>query len=991
MRFLRGLIHKELFRAAMIPLLVIELFLIVLYFSINAYVNSRTVDTLRDEVRETVLEISSREARNIDLQLSGISESARLLQKENRRFFENPDSFSLPGDRPEYGYSENGIFYKLNDDGGATVCWLDVPRVTVNEERKQRTVATECFGPLFKAVFESNPNIVAIYFNSHDSMCRYYPFQDEFYRLFSPGMIIPEFNFYYEADGNHNPERDMVWTTAYLDPARKGWMASCIVPIYRGDFLEGVTGIDITIDRFVDNILALELPWEGAAFLVDDEGMILAMPEKVENLFGLEELKHHVYETSVTADTFKPEEYNLLRNPEEELRKQLSSFFTSPEVVSEMAIGDGKYILTKHVIAETGWKLLVLVDERLAFLPITALETMARKVGFLAIGVMVLFYGAFITYLLTRTRKLSARLASPLERLSEATTDFVAREQKKDLEPAGIVEIDRLLDNFNAMTAAIVEETYRRETLLGRIALNEKRYRTLVESANAIPWEADHRVKKLIYMGRKASDLFGRPAKDWQAPAAWLEPVFAEDRKKVVDFFQEKIGATRDFDLEYRMVSSDGRVIWVHNVASLEIEEGKVVRLRGFIFDITDRILAREELHRKEEQLRQAQKMEAVGRLAGGVAHDFNNILTVIKGYADMSLLDRADRDDPVFEYLEKIDRAADKASALTRQLLSFSRKDPIQPGVLGLNEVITGMDEMVERVLGEELSLELALEPGLGNVLADPGQIEQIVVNIAVNARDAMGASGVLTVTTSNTVFSERNCPVGLEPGAYVRLTISDTGCGMDEKTLSRIFDPFFTTKERGKGTGLGLSTVFGIVKQNMGHIEVDSEEGVGTAFHVFLPRASDETADSGPAAIFRVDSLAGTERVLLVEDHMAVLDLTEEILVNNGYTVLTARDGVEGQELYEAHQGGIDLVITDVVMPRRSGSEMASGIQSLDPEMKILFISGYIDDILGEHGVLEEGVNFLSKPFTPTQILSKVRQVLSGACSDVRMGKNN
>jgi PAS domain S-box-containing protein len=380
-----------------------------------------------------------------------------------------------------------------------------------------------------------------------------------------------------------------------------------------------------------------------------------------------------------------------------------------------------------------------------------------------------------------------------------------------------------------------------------------------------------------------------------------------------------------------------------------------------------------------EEQVRQSQKLEAVGRLAGGVAHDFNNLLTVVSGYSEL-LAANASLDQRAREAVAEVQRATERAIAVTRQLLAFSRKSMLQPRTLDLNAVITEITKLVRRLIGEDIALVAHLGAGLLSVTADPGQLEQVVVNLAVNARDAMPQGGTLTITTSNVevdTVAAANQP-GLRPGRYALLTVADTGCGMDAETRARVFEPFFTTKEPGRGTGLGLATVYGVVVQSGGHIDVQSEPDRGTTFRVLWPQADEPAASLTPPGAVEAAVRGGTETILLVEDEATVRGLAARVLAVYGYRVLEARDGAEAQQV--ARQSGLylHLMVTDVVMPGISGLELARRLAPLRPKMKVLFMSGYTDDAITRKGVLGPDAAFLQKPFTPEVLARRVREVL-------------
>jgi PAS domain S-box-containing protein len=463
--------------------------------------------------------------------------------------------------------------------------------------------------------------------------------------------------------------------------------------------------------------------------------------------------------------------------------------------------------------------------------------------------------------------------------------------------------------------------------------------------------------------GTTPEALIGKSDADVNPNAEQVER-FRRDDLEVLETGRDK------FIHEERITDATGQERWLQTVKrAIAAVDGTANHVLGVATDITER-------KGLEIQVFQTQKLEAIGQLAGGVAHDFNNLLTVILGRCALLLL-RLSPDASPRRDIDLIQKTAERAAALTRQLLAFSRKQILEPKVLDLNAVVPGIATMLQRLIGEDI--ELVYRPGaeLGRVKADPGQLEQVIMNLAVNARDAMPDGGRITVETGNVELGEHYARqhVGVQPGRYVMLAVSDTGIGMDVATQARIFEPFFTTKAPGKGTGLGLSTVYGIVKQSGGNIWVYSEAGRGTTFKVYLPRVEDA---AGSVQVIRPAPGRGTESILLVEDEEEVRALAREILEGYGYTVFEARDVADAILIAERHTGPIHLLLSDVVMPQMSGRTLAERLAPLRPEMKALFMSGYTDNAIVHHGKLDSDASFVQKPFTPDALARKVREVL-------------
>ncbi|MGH9141132.1 MAG: response regulator [Vicinamibacterales bacterium] len=499
----------------------------------------------------------------------------------------------------------------------------------------------------------------------------------------------------------------------------------------------------------------------------------------------------------------------------------------------------------------------------------------------------------------------------------------------------------------------------------------EARTRFALESAGVGIWDMDYTTGVLRW-SQTIEAHYGLKAGTFEGTFdAFLERVHPDDREGLVETISKAMKAGADFSVQHRSVWPDGTVRWLNGAGRVLVGQNREpVRAVGISLDVTER-------RTLEEQYQQAQKMEAVGRLAGGVAHDFNNLLTAILGYCEL-LLPEFKTNDPRQADVEEIKKAGTRASALTRQLLAFSRKQIIEPTLLNLNQIAADMRPMLERLIGEDVNVVLRLGPAPAAVKADRGQVEQVVMNLVVNARDAMPAGGTLTLETANVNLDEHYAKAhrSVQPGSYVVLSVTDTGTGMTPQIQARLFEPFFTTKEPGKGTGLGLATVYGIVARSGGSVGVYSEIGKGTCFKVYFPQAdAAEMIEEQPAP--PAHPLTGTQTVLAVEDSIALRELVRRLLQRQGYTVLIAANADEALRLFEEHQD-IDVLLTDVVMPGASGPELTRQLVARRPALKVIYMSGYTEDTIVHHGVLKPGIAFLEKPFTADALGRKIRETL-------------
>jgi PAS domain S-box-containing protein len=570
------------------------------------------------------------------------------------------------------------------------------------------------------------------------------------------------------------------------------------------------------------------------------------------------------------------------------------------------------------------------------------------------------------------------------ERIDAKEYEFVAKDGRKiigEVSGAPLMQDGKIVGAISV--GRDVTERKRAEEALRE---SEERYRLLAENSTDVIWTTDMNLN-ITYVSPSVKQARGYTVEEAMAQElpetitpeslAVVRQAFAEELA-IENREQKDLNRSRTLELEYKC--KDGSTIWSEVKTSfIRDSSGRTIGILGVGRNITEHKKVEREKADLQGQLQQAQKMEAIGLLAGGITHDFGNLLAIIQGYSELSLL-KLPQGDPLREDIEQIKNAGVRAKDLIGRLLAFSRRQVFQTSVLDLNTILRDLEKMLRRIIGEDIELVTLLASDLGKVEADPGQIEQILLNLAVNARDAMLSGGKLTIETANIELDKAyaRSHVAVKPGRYLMVSVSDTGIGMSPEVRERVFEPFFTTKERGKGTGLGLSTVYGIVKQSGGNIWVYSEPGYGTTFKIYLPRVDEALRQAGEKKVLE-DFPRGNETILVVEDEEKVLKLVLEILRVQGYKVLEAPRGVDALLIGRQYEGPIHLMVTDVVMPEMNGQELANRLARFRPEMKVLYMSAYPDSTVVHHGVLEKGVNFIQKPFTVAGIASKVRQVLN------------
>lgn len=688
-RSVKDIIYKEYRKAALLPIIIVEVMLLIMYFSITSYVESSTRNTLLEEAKSNIVEISGREVKNINQQVKEITTLSQMLQKDNEAIFNAPNTFGAPAQAPVFSAWQNGVHYKSNNNGGSSVWYSSI--TPFDDYAKAKATKTEGMDRLFKWVSESNASIAGIYFNSFDSMCRYYPYLDAVYNVFEYNMDIPKFNFYYLADEKNNPSRESVWTNVYLDPAGKGWMASCITPIYdEKNKLQGVTGIDVTVDRMLQTILNLKLPWQAGAFLVDQNGVILAMPESIEGILNLKELRNQVYNSTVKQDTLKPEEFNLFKNSNPQIAEQIKNIWDDHKSVNEMTIGSKHYFLTQDLVDETGWRLMVLVDQDNVLQPIHKLDRLTKQTGMLAFGMMILFYSLFFSYLIYKSKKVAMVIATPINTIADKTTYIMdgSVELKFENVDSNIVEIDQLAHNFSVMTDELkmfsqeMEEKVKDRTLQLTLA-NEQ----LTQSKRELE-EANMQIiqkEKMASIGQLAAGV----AHEINNPMAFIISNITQLRS-----YASKLQSYVEYNLE------------AIDVVKQSQDES---RGEGYDLVIVGEKLA--ELDNKRETLR----------------IDF--ILEDMETLIDDTL------------------QGTNRVKEIVQDLKTFSRND-VQKSMMDVN---IGLDSVINMIWNEiKFKANLVKEyQSLPMTYCNIGQINQVFMNLIMNAVHAIESYGEIVVKT--------------------------------------------------------------------------------------------------------------------------------------------------------------------------------------------------------------------------------------------------
>ena len=773
---LKTIIKRHYLTATLTTVIAVELVLLSLYFGVSSFLTNEGMDLLLKEAKQNIAEISTREAQKINQQLTEISTLAKFVQNEHQRFFNNQDIFELPYGEPKFTVAKNGVFYKQNNNGGSSLYYSSKTKITEKEFEKARR--TETFDPLFKNIVINNSNVVQAYFNSYDDMNRLYPFIDNVATQFGHHMKMEDFNFYSEADAKHNPERKSVWTNAYLDPAGQGWMLSCIVPIYRNDFLEGVSGIDITIKNIVNNILGLELPWQANAFLVNNDGMILAMPKAIEDLFD------------VKTD------------------HRIKKLFNNNVKLMEINIKNKNFLIAQEVIPETDWRLLFLVNKDIVFEPVLKLQTLANKIGFAMIAFMIIFYIGFFFYLLRKSNKLSTKISAPIINLAAISSDMIKNidHVKTHKLQSEINEVSELSQNFNTMIIHLQRLFKNLEEANNTLEIKvEDRTRELSDALENLKLTQQELIQseKMAALGQLVAGIaheINTPLGAIRSSVENISAFLTEDMTKLASFLQS-LSPKNQLEFFSLLQRIDQPII-------TSKEKRKYRRALTRKLDIEDI---------------ENSDIIADNLVEMGIYDNIKDILPLLKDTKSEQILHNAYRLSTLHKSTNTITIASERAAKTVFALKTFARYDNTGEKVpANLVDTIETVLTLYHNKLKYGINVVKNYEQ-LPSVWCYPDELNQVWTNLIHNALQAMDNKGTLTIQLS-------------KQDQFAVVNITDTGIGIPDDIQNKIFDPFFTTKPSGEGSGLGLDIVKKIIDKHKGKIEFQSEIGK-TTFTVSIP----------------------------------------------------------------------------------------------------------------------------------------------------------
>jgi signal transduction histidine kinase len=897
---LKSFISREFYKAAFLPMLLIATMLLGLYFLMNWYLIGKSVDTLTRDRMTNLQEIVNSQRHIINGQLHSVSNLAMVLKSDATRFFTHPEKYPAPDPAPVFGFAENGVYYKLKDNGGS--CLFYSIRTAIGEAERKKALETEALDAVFEDIYNSTNNIIAVFLNTFDSMSRYYPYTQDIFELLPADLDLTTTSAYYMGDATHNPDGHPVWIAMRRDGL--GQTLSCLVPVYRGQFLEGVAGIDVSVKKFVERLLTLNLPWGAGTFLLDADGGALAVPAEIERIFG----NNNGQEAQDTDPAEQNSAFNILESVPSDHRGTFSNLMGRKSGSVEFSMNGHDYLLCQDTVVDTGWKLMVIADKSTVLKPIEELEQRAILVGYGAIGSMCLFCILVFLHLARNTRRMSERLAGTIGGLSAAIRRLGTGVYETPVTASPVAELDVLSESYKAMARDLksMHENLEQEVLHANKAKN------IATRAEAALKEHQTHLEKLV-----------------------------EKR-------------------------------------TLELREAN----RSLRQDIAARKQMEQERQLLMARLQRAEKMEALGTLAGGVAHDLNNILSGIVSYPDLLLLDMP-QDSPLRKPVETMQKSGQKAAAIVQDLLTLARRGVPALELTNLNIIISGYlaSPEYERLLAHHpgMRVETDLSKNLLHCMGSSVHLSKMIMNLVSNAAEAMPSGGSIHISTHNLRVDPTNAKAygGLGEGEYAVFRIVDSGLGISPDDMGRIFDPFYTKKEMGRsGTGLGMTVVWGTVQDHQGDIDVKSAAGNGTEIEVRIPatRRKSPEPDGGHSD----EQISGNnETVLVVDDVELQGDIAAGMLERLGYKAFYVNSGEAAVAWLEKRPA--DLVILDMIMaPNIDGLETYKRIIKIHPGQKAIVVSGFSEsDAVKEAQNLGAG-QYLKKPYTVETLGTAVKEEL-------------
>lgn len=848
---LSSIIKNEYLRSILYPLFIIETMLLVAYFWSNSYVNEATKKTLIEETKISAKEISKRSAITVNNEFKSITHITKLFQKEHENFFAFYNPQDIPTDNPLYFETQSGVI--SNTKSSQQSCTLFFSNVQKeNANRMQKAIATQKLDPFYNSVLSTNENIAQVYFNSYDSMNRLCPFMDDALSQYPHDIDIPQYNFYFLADQKHNPNREVVWTEAYLDPAGQGWLISAIAPVYKDDFLEGVVGIDVTLEKIINNILSFELPYKSFAMLVDEKGNILAMNEGLEPLLGIKELKDHDYTSPISKTISKPKDFNILTNRSNDLAKNLGSMLENKSELKEFDSQNSSLIITQNSIPQTKWKLLMLIDKNSLLANTMELKAQTNKVGYIAIVLMGLFYTLFFFLILKRSQRFSSRILAPLDSLIEATNLFKQKRHRSKLSQSDIFEINELLNNFSHMSEEILSYIQELSDDKQTIQMLSDRFQLAIEGSNDGLWDWNIQTQE-VYFSKQWKQMLGYTEDELPNDfEEWKKRVHPEDIENAMQDIQDHLSHKTDiYNNEHRMLHKNGSWIWILDRGKALFDaDGNAVRMLGFHTDIT--LKKRYELNlaalveektqevlQTQKMLEQQSKLAALGEMISMLAHQWRQplgsisaIVASIKLKQNLKKFDLSTelgRENQEKFLNDSITRLESHIKGLTTTIDDFREffKPDEQTTKTSIPELITHVQSIFGQSL-QDSAIEFITDiTSQKRFESYPNKLVQVFINILKNSQDA---------------FIERNIKdrrielQGYEEDGNIILSFLDNAGGINEENLSKIFEPYFSTKEKKNGTGLGLYMSKNIIENHLqGSITAQNCED-GAQFTIIL-----------------------------------------------------------------------------------------------------------------------------------------------------------